>query len=266
MEPVGRAKEAAESLVRAERQKKRLAWFAGLLVFVVLLLGLLTFNSENKRLALASQLNAGVDFIPVLRKQIAADDDLLEQYANQEQGLRNQIGFVADPAEKKPLESKLAYLLSQKSRVQRQRDEAETTLSAESRRRIRVNPVDGLTYVFIPQGAFIMGCSPGDNECFPDEKPAHAEQIANGFWLAQTEVTQAAWKKVMNNNPSRFKSDQLPVENVDWNQAGDYCKAIGGRLPTEKEWEYAGRGGITGGGYGPIDAVAWYENNSVDTT
>ena len=101
-----------------------------------------------------------------------------------------------------------------------------------------------------------MGCSPGDNECDSDEKPPHAVQIANGFWLGQTEVTQAAWKKVMNDNPSNFKSDQLPVEQVDWTQAGNYCKAIGGRLPTEKEWEYAARGGTTGPRYGPLDAVA----------
>jgi formylglycine-generating enzyme required for sulfatase activity len=111
-----------------------------------------------------------------------------------------------------------------------------------------------------------MGCSPGDTECNSDEKPAHAEQIANGFWLGQTEVTQAAWKRVTDGDPSFFRGDRLPVENVDWNQASLYCIAIGGRLPTEKEWEYAARAGTTGAHYGALDAIAWYSDNSGKST
>jgi len=126
----------------------------------------------------------------------------------------------------------------------------------------KINPKDGLRYLWIPPGNVVTGCSPGDDECYEDEFPTRKVILTRGFWLSQTEVTQAAYEKVTGENPSIFNGPNLPVEMVTWDDADYYCTAIGGRLPTEAEWEYAARAGTTGSRYGNLDEIAWYWNNS----
>ena len=119
--------------------------------------------------------------------------------------------------------------------------------------------------VSIPPGSFMMGCS-GESECYDDEKPAHRVTITRGFLLGKTEVTQANYEQVMKGNPSSFKGPDRPVENITWNQAQQYCNAVGGRLPTEPEWEYAARAGSSTSRFGDLDDIAWYMGNSGNET
>jgi formylglycine-generating enzyme required for sulfatase activity len=107
-----------------------------------------------------------------------------------------------------------------------------------------------------------MGCSASDSECYSDEKPAHLVTLKKGFWLGQTPVTQVAYQRVIGSNPSHFRGEQLPVERVSWTQAKAYCEAVGGRLPSEAEWEYAARAGSDAPRYGDLNAIAWYSKNS----
>lgn len=129
---------------------------------------------------------------------------------------------------------------------------------------VKIGP-DGLDYVWIPAGRYQMGCSPGDSECANDE-PRRDVEIPKGFWLGKTEVTQEAYQRITGSNPSHFKGASLPVEQITWFNAREFCTRNGARLPTEEEWEYAARAGSTAARYGFIDKIGWYFANSVSST
>jgi formylglycine-generating enzyme required for sulfatase activity len=118
-----------------------------------------------------------------------------------------------------------------------------------------------------------MGCSPGDAECFPEEKPEHRVVITAPFELGKYQVTQAEYEAVTGTNPSSFSGPNLPVEGVSWFDAQKFCETMNNRkdghryrLPSEAEWEYAARAGDVSCRYGVLDEVAWFRDNSEGST
>jgi TonB family protein len=132
--------------------------------------------------------------------------------------------------------------------------------------------------VWVEGGSFQMGAtSEQSGKAESDEHPAHAVKI-DPYYIAECEVTQAQWRKIMGYNPSQFTGNENhPVENVSWDEAAQFCRKLSqltGKkyvLPTEAQWEYAARGGDQSQGNkysGNNDSqyVAWYDSNSYSKT
>ena len=109
----------------------------------------------------------------------------------------------------------------------------------------------GMKLVYIPPGEFMMGSPSSEEHRDSDEGPQLRVRISKGFYMGVYEVTQAQYKAIGHANRSRFKGDNLPVENVPWSHTVEFCRRLSQkeaktyRLPTEAEWEYACRAGTT---------------------
>ena len=116
-----------------------------------------------------------------------------------------------------------------------------------------------LDLVEIPGGTFTMGSPEDELQRYENESPPHKVTLPS-FYMAKHQVSQAQWKAVaampqiekeLNPDPSEFKGDNLPVEQVSWYDAVEFCQRLSRatgreyRLPSEAEWEYACRAGTT---------------------
>jgi formylglycine-generating enzyme required for sulfatase activity len=126
-----------------------------------------------------------------------------------------------------------------------------------------------------------MGSSETDQEHNGDELQREVS-ITHSYWLGKYEVTQAEWRALMGDAPSAFKGENLPIEQISWARAVEFCRKLtdkeraAGRLPdsleyslpTEAQWEYACRAGSLRayGGTGTLDEFAWFTTNSNSST
>lgn len=137
----------------------------------------------------------------------------------------------------------------------------------------------GVAMRWIPPAVAQLG-SPGvEPSRGADEGPVTMVVLSRGYWMGKTEVTQRQWHAIMGTWPSRFQGDNLPVEQVSWDEAMEFARRItsreraAGRLPTgyvyslpgEAQWEHAARGGATGVFDSNVDDVAWHDQNSAHT-
>jgi formylglycine-generating enzyme required for sulfatase activity len=152
------------------------------------------------------------------------------------------------------------------------------------------------TMIAVPPATYVRGGSAEQTGSWDDELPTHDVKV-DGFFIGQTEVTQELWEAIMGTNPSRFRGEELPVEQVSWNDCQLFISRLNAimgqrfRLPTEAEWELAARSGtvrdaaaldekaryvqittrhvLVSTNYSGSDAVAdvaWYMANSEGTT
>ena len=145
------------------------------------------------------------------------------------------------------------------------------SVSLPSGRVITIPVKDGVSIemIRVKSGSFDMG------NVF--NEPIHRVTLTNDYYLGKYEVTQALWKTVMGNNPSFFKEDNNPVEQVSWDDCQIFIEKLNAltgfhfRLPTEAEWEYAESGGRKSRGYrysgsNTLGDVAWHNGNSGSKT
>lgn len=170
--------------------------------------------------------------------------------------------------------------------------EEDNPIAVEAKpRRVRDGP---LVMMDLPGGQFLMGSPDTDEMAYGNEKPQHAVTVS-GFRIAVTPVTVGLYNEVMQKEPVAEEEARLPVADVTWYDAVEFCnrlsaregyrpcyrqrfkrwvcdwRADGYRLPTEAEWEYACRAGTTtryafGDDPGQLDDYAWFTENSANRT
>lgn len=141
--------------------------------------------------------------------------------------------------------------------------------------------------IWVEGGDFLMGCTSEQSDCYDDEENVRRITL-DGYWIGMCEVTQSQWEKVVGTSiyQQKTKADEsstygvgpdYPMYYVSRDEAMEFCRLLSNKtgktytLPTEAQWEYAARGGNKAdgtkyAGSNMVDAVAWYRDNSGNST
>ena len=204
------------------------------------------------------------------------EEERLAELARQEaerqaEAARLEAERIQREAEKKAEEERIAA--EKKAEEERQIAERKARNAARPAGERMVKTVDGIEYAFrwCPHGTFMMG-SPKEEICRFFNEAQHSVTLTKGFWILETEVTQAMWLSVRGMISCYFDGANRPVECVSWENCQKFCQELSDEigmkisLPTEAQWEYACRAGTTGPYAGNLDEMGWYSNNSNNET
>jgi formylglycine-generating enzyme required for sulfatase activity len=128
----------------------------------------------------------------------------------------------------------------------------------------------------IAPGEFDLGSPVSEPGHLPNESPIRRVRISKAFYLSSHEITQAQYQAVTGTNPSSFRGETLPVDQISYRAALEFCDKLSKlakakiTLPTEAQWEYACRAGTrtpfySGSTASDLDKIAWYAGNARNT-
>lgn len=230
---------------------------------------------------------------------IAGDEELLPLPTSISLPTRNAVAHAMIPQRKKRTQTVKEFLneiaestpISEHSNVQSAKADIEEVTILEEKPFIKkpelpqVSPtsidfdIDGVKFkmIKVEGGTFDMRETVASGFLGLSTKEIVQKTTLSDYYIGETQVTHALWEAVMGNNPSLFKGDILPVENVSWDDCQKFISKLNSltgqnfRLPTEAEWEFAARGGNNSNHYkysgsNNLRDVAWYVDNSGQKT